>query len=52
MGRQSLEFISDEKSTAGFTSSEAKKAQLLYSWLSFTGMDEMKEIWVNGVNEE
>jgi hypothetical protein len=52
MGRQSPAFISDEKSTAGFISSDAKKAQLLYSWLRFTGMDEMNEIRINGVNEE
>jgi hypothetical protein len=39
-------FLSDENSAIGLTFSDARRSQLLYSWLHFTGMDEMNEIRV------
>jgi hypothetical protein len=37
-------FLTDEDSTIGFTFSDARRSQLLYSWLHSTGMDAMNEI--------
>jgi hypothetical protein len=45
-------FLYDENSTIGLTFSDARRSQLLYSWLHFTGMDEMNEIRMNVVNQE
>jgi hypothetical protein len=50
--KQPRVFLSDENSTIGLTFSDARRSQLLYSWLHFTGMDEMNEIRMNVVNEE
>jgi len=44
-------FLSDEKSTIWLTFSDARRSQLLYSWLHYTGMDEMNEIRINVVKE-
>jgi|WetSurMetagenome_2_1015567.scaffolds.fasta_scaffold01578_8 hypothetical protein len=44
-------FLSYENSTIGLTFSDARRSQLLYSWLHYTGMDEMNEIRMNVVNE-
>jgi len=44
-------FLSEENSTIGLTFSDARRSQLLYSWLHYTGMDEMNEIRMDVVKE-